>query len=306
MNNFTLYAISTLIWGSTWLAITFQLGSVDSGASVAYRFALAGVLLLIWCKLRKLRFSFSRGDHAWIALLGLAYAGNYGLIYYSEAHISSGLVAVAGSSMLFINIALARFIFGTRPTREMVLGSLLGMLGIVCVFWPELAKFTESGKSIWILGWPVLASFASALANMIATRNGQAGLPVLPVNALWMLWTALFTAVLVVLRGASFSFDWSVAYIGSLLYLAVFGSVIAFAAYLTLVNRIGSSKATYIAVVTPIIALILSTLFEDFSWHATTWFGVALSLLGNLLVIRRKAVRPSAPTLPANAKPAEI
>lgn len=306
MNNFTLYAISTLIWGSTWIAITFQLGTVDSGVSVAYRFALAGVLVLLWCTLRGQRLAFSLRNHAWIALQGLAYAGNYSLIYYSEVHISSGLVAVAGSSMLFMNIALARLIFGTRPTREMLLGSLLGMLGIACVFWPELEKFAVSGTSLWLLGWPVLAAFGSALANMIATRNGQAGLPVLPVNALWMMWTALFTGVLVLLRGEHFSFEFSAAYIGSLIYLAVFGSVVAFAAYLTLVNRIGSSKATYIAVVTPIIALVLSTLFEDFSWHGTTWIGVALSLLGNLLVIRRKPVKISAPSLPPAAKPAEI
>lgn len=295
MNNLMLYAVSVLIWGSTWIAITFQLGPVDTTASIAYRFAIAGAVILAWCTWRGTRFAFSLRDHVWIALLGLAFGLNYALVYFSEMHISSGLVAVASSSMLFMNIGLARLFFGTRPTPEMLAGAALGVVGIALVFWPELEKFAASGSSPFIIGWPVLAAFGASLANMVATRNGKAGLPVLPVNALWMLWTAVFMAGLTLVRGQSFGFAFTPGYIGSLLYLAVFGSVIAFGAYLTLLGRIGPGKASYVAILTPIIALVISTVFEGFTWHATTFAGIALSILGNVLIIRRKAPRLELP-----------
>lgn len=302
MNNLMLYAVSVLIWGSTWIAITFQLGTVATTASVAYRFALAGGLMAAWCAWRGQSFRFAARDHAWIAVLGLTFGLNYALVYYSEMHISSGLVAVASSAMLFMNIGLARVFFGTRPTPEMLMGAVLGVSGIALVFWPELAKFAGSGTSPWVIGWPVLAAFGASLANMVATRNGKAGLPVLPVNALWMLWTALAMIVLTLARGERFTFEWTPGYILSLGYLAVFGSIVAFGCYLTLLGRIGPSKASYVAVLTPIIALVLSTAFEGFTWHATTFVGLGLGLLGNVLVIRRRAPTISAALSPLAGK----
>lgn len=297
MSNLQLYLLSTLIWGSTWLAITFQLGTVNPEVSVVYRFTLAGLVMAAWCAWRGMGFRFALRDHVWIALLGAAYAGNYAMVYHAEAHISSGLVAVACSSMLFMNILLAFVCFGTRPSWEMLVGAGMGVAGIALVFWPELAAFAASGVSPWVLSWPLLAALGASVANMIATRNGQAGLPVLPVNALWMLWCAAFVALAAVLRGKPFAFEWTAGYVLSLSYLAVFGSIVAFGAYLTLLGRIGSSKASYMAVLTPIIALVLSTLFEDFSWHATTFAGVVLGLAGNVLIVRRKAPQPALPAV---------
>ncbi|MBI2380271.1 MAG: EamA family transporter [Gammaproteobacteria bacterium] len=304
MSNLQLYALATLIWGSTWLAITFQLGTVAPEVSVVYRFSLAGLLMLAFCAFRGMRLAYSLKDHAWIALLGLSYGLNYAFVYHAEAHISSGLVAVACSSMLFMNIALALICFGTRPSREMLAGAALGVAGIVLVFWPELRAFAASGESPWILSWPILAALGASVANMIATRNGHAGLPVLPVNALWMLWCAAAVAVYALSQGKAFSFEWTPGYVLSLTYLAVFGSIIAFGAYLTLLGRIGSSKASYMAVLTPILALMLSTLFEGFEWHASTYVGVALGLAGNLLIVRKKAPKLELPLEPLAQKQA--
>ncbi len=280
-----LYAIASLIWGSTWMAITFQLGSVDPAASVGYRFLIAGGLFLLWSRWRGESCVLPLRHLRWVALQGVLLFGiSYTLTYEAERHIASGLMAVLNSSMLLFNLAGMRLAFGRRLDGKSLLGAGLGGLGIVLVFWPELA--TVQDASSWIgVGCGLAAAALASMGNLVAQRNHQQGVPLLAGTG-WAMILGGGTALLIALiQGHPLSFDTSPAYIASLLYLALFGSVFAFAAYFTLIGRIGAGRAGYVAVAVPILALILSAWFEGFVWQLWTVLVIACAVAGNLIMM---------------------
>lgn len=280
-----LYAVASLIWGSTWMAITFQLGAIDPAASVGYRFLLAGVIFLAWSRLRGERCLLDAADLRWAALQGVLLFGiSYTLTYQAERHIASGLMAVLNSSMMLFNLVGMRLVFGRRFEGKSLLGAGLGCLGIVLVFWPELA--TVQGTSGWLgVAFGLAAAALASVANLVAQRNHQAGMP-LRAGTGWAMILGGGTALLIALiQGHALNFDMRPAYVASLLYLAIFGSVIAFAAYFTLIGRIGAGRAGYVAVAVPILALILSACFEGFVWRTWTVLGIACAVAGNLVML---------------------
>lgn len=287
VSTLNLFIISTLIWGTTWIAITFQIEGIAPEVSVSYRFALATILMLglAWMKRRRVWLSFP--EQRWMMLLGLLYAINYIFVYRAETQISSGLVAVAGSAILFFNIILSRFFFHHAITRELAIGALFGFSGIVVLFAPDIVAF--STQHIYGVCFSLISAFGASLANMVATRNSNVGISITTTNAWWMFWCAVFTAVAVPLTGNQFSFVSTPSYWLALFYLAIFGSVIAFSAYLTLLKRLGPGQAGYVAVLTPVVALIVSTLFEDLRWHWSMYLGVALIIAGQLLIIHHRS-----------------
>jgi drug/metabolite transporter (DMT)-like permease len=286
MSNLNLYAVTVAIWGSTWLAITFQLGVVPPSVSVVWRFALASLMLLAYAVWKRLPLRFSPRDHFWMALQGLLLFGiNYVFTYLSEQYLVSGLVAVTFSLMVFFNIVGMRIFFG-RPINPMgFLAAMLGVAGVGLVFWPELSRFSPSGHELRGVFFALAATTVAFLGSMVATQNQR--MPVVPVNGFAMMYGAIFVAVYAALAGNRFTFDWTFAYVASLLYLALFGSVLAFGAYLTLMKRIGADRAGYTAVAVPVIALVLSTLFEDIRWQVPMILGVGLCLAGNVLMLAR-------------------
>jgi len=289
MNNLGLYLAAVLIWGSTWLAITFQLGRVAPEVSVAYRFALASAMLFAWCAVRRLPLRYSWREHRWMATQGaLLFGINYVLVYLAEARISSGLVALIFSLIVFMNIAWSRVFLGVRSARATLVAAVLGVGGVALVMLPEIAL--GAGKSGAGLGVALAAAstVSASLGNIVSARNQKQGLPVIQANAFGMMYGAIFVAAYAAVAGRSFIFDASAAYVGSLAYLALFGSVLAFGAYLTLVGRIGADRAGYTGAMIPIVAIALSTAFEGLKWHALTLVGVALCLGGNVLVLRAR------------------
>jgi drug/metabolite transporter (DMT)-like permease len=290
-----LYIAAVLIWGSTWIAITFQLGKVPPEVSVAYRFALASLFLLLWCAVRGLRLAFSWRDHLWMALQGaLLFGLNYVCVYLAEGEINSGLVAVIFSLMVFFNIIGTRFFFATPLRPVALLGALVGVGGVALVFLPELAQVSEKGRPALGLAFALAGTLSASLGNMAAARNYGRGLPVVQLNTFGMLYGALFVALYAVAIGQPFLFDWSAGYLLSLGYLALFGSVLAFGAYLTLMGQIGADRAGYITVAIPIVALLISTLFEGLRWQIYTGVGIALCMVGNVLVLRRRKAKLAA------------
>lgn len=286
MQNYILYSITVLIWGSTWLAIKFQLGVVPPEASIAYRFALAAFLLMIYVYIRKLPMRFKLQDHFFFATQGLLlFSLNYILVYLAEQYLTSGLVSVIFSMIIVLNVIFGA-IFLRNPIRPRVVGgAALGLLGLILVFRPEITSFGPSdGRTLGIL-MGVGSVISASLGNIVSARNQRAGLPVIQTNAFGMAYGALFMFLLAITRGVDFNFDPSFAYVGSLLFLAIFGSIVAFSTYLTLLGRIGPDRAAYVTVLFPIIALILSTLFEGLSWSFSGIFGVILVLLGNAFVL---------------------
>jgi drug/metabolite transporter (DMT)-like permease len=288
MSNLNLYLAAVAIWSSTWLAIRMQLGLVPPSVSVVWRFALAALILLSYAAWKRLPLRFSPREHIWIAVQGVFLFGiNYIFVYASELYLASGLVAVICSLGLFSNILAMRLFFATRIAALGLLGAILGVAGVVLVFWPEMMQLTASSGAITGAIFALAATAFATLGTVAATRNHRNGLPVVQVNAWAMLYGALFVALYALVSGQDFAFDWSLRYTASLVYLALFGSVLAFGAYLTLMSHIGAERASYVAVAVPVLALVLSTLFEGVRWQTAMAVGIALCLAGNLLVLSR-------------------
>lgn len=295
MNNLSLYLVAVLIWGSTWLAITFQLGKVPPEVSVAYRFAIAGLLLLGWSVVRRRNLKFSVREHLWMALQGaLLFGLNYVLIYLAEVKISSGFVAVVFSLITFFNIAGTRVFFGTQVKRATILAAIMGVSGVVLIFLPEIRRSTGGTDVILGVALSVISTISASGGNLVSARNQRRGLPVVQLNTFGMLYGALFVAIYAAVMGRPFNFEPTAGYVLSLGYLALFGSVLAFGAYLTLVGRIGADRAGYAGAVIPIVALLLSVCFEGLRLHLGEMVGIALCVGGNILVLRgRAAAKPT-------------
>lgn len=289
MNNIQLFAGCVAIWGSTWLAIKFQLGHVAPEASVFYRFLLASVLLFAYCLARRLPLRYASRDHFWIALLGVfMFSVSYIFVYYAEEHVVSGLVAVGYSASPLLGMLGMRAFFGTPMTRVLALGSVLGIVGIALVFWPEFAKLEASRDVALGAVYTAIAVIVSTFGSLVAHRNHQSHLPLWQSMAWGMLYGSLFSLGVTLAVGKPLTFEATVPYVLSLLYLSILGSVIAFAGYLTLLKRIGAARSGYIGVMVPIVALVISAAFESFAWHALTFAGIAVSVMGNVVILREK------------------
>lgn len=299
-NNALLYIITVMIWGSTWLAIEFQLGVVAPEVSVFYRYALASLLLFGWCRARGLKLRFDRLAHGQFVLLGLLlFCLNYILTYYAQGHITSALSAIAFSTMLWMNILNARVFFGVRSGPRVITGSLLGIGGIVILFLPQVANLSLSDATLFGAGLSVLGAFVASLGNMVSQSAQKRGLPIIQSNAWGMFYGALLTGGIALAQGREFDFDLSAGYVLSLGYLAVFGSIVAFGAYLTLLGRIGAHRAGYAVVMFPVVALVLSFVFEGLEPSVNVLAGILLVMAGNVVVLQRGAGRPDSVCPPA-------
>lgn len=285
-----LYAATVLIWGSSWYAITLQLGDIHPVWSVAYRFALAAAMLLGFCLIARRRLRFSARDHGALALQGLLlFSLNYVLFYFVIGRLTSGIVAVVFSTIVFMNMVNAALIFRAPVQARVLVGAVLGLTGIALVFWPELAAFRATGSALTSLALALLATWVASLGNMVAVRNHRRGLPVIETNTFGMAYGTLFTTLAALVLGAKLDLEWSLPYTGSLIYLALFATVIAFGCYLSLLGRIGPDRAAYASVLFPVVALAISTLLEGYRWSAPALVGVTIVLLGNVLVLARSA-----------------
>lgn len=282
-----LYWICVLIWGSTWIAITYQLGIVEPVVSVAWRFVAAALLLFGICFVRDERLRYGRREHAWLALQGLLmYSAGYVCVYEAEARVVSGLVAVGYSASPIANMLCARLLYGTRLSRRVAFGGTFGIAGILLVFYPELARLSASPTALAGIALTAIAVSVQAFASAIAARNGERGIAVWPALAWGMTYGAIGCTAWVLLSGTPIAFDVRIGYILSWAWLTIFGSIIAFGSYLTLLGRIGTGRAGYIGVMVPVIALIISAFFENYRWTLATWIGIGLAVAGNFVAMR--------------------
>jgi len=286
--NTILFLIPTLIWGSTWYIIKFQIGDTDPLFSVGYRFALAGIILLLYARITKLNLSYSVRKHFFIALQGACLFGlNYWLVYMAEEHLTSGLVAVIFSGLIFMNVFLNSLFLKAPIRRNVVLGGSIGIAGIFLIFKDELQAFKLSDSN-FVAFLMTLASVTLASAgNILSAYNQKQKVPVIQTNAFGMLYGSALVISIALLSGKSFSIDLNFSYITSLLYLTIFGSIIAFSTYLSLLGRIGPDKSGYISMVMPVIALFISTFLEGYQW---TFYGIAglLLILGGIYMALQK------------------
>jgi len=286
MSNLALYSIAVLVWGSTWLVINFQLGEVAPEASVVYRYAIAAALLFGWSALRGLKLKFNLHAHLRFFTLGmLLFSFNYIATYSAQQYISSALNAVAFSTMMWMNVVNARLFFGTRIEPKLWLGAALGMAGIVTLFWPEISAISLSDTIFLGASLSLGGAFLASLGNMASKSAQDGGLPIVQSNAWGMFYGMLITALIAWRRDIPFTFEYTASYVSSLLYLAVFGSIVAFGAYLKLVGNIGPHKAGYAVVMFPVVAVILGVVFEGLELSANIGSGIALVLAGNLVIL---------------------
>jgi drug/metabolite transporter (DMT)-like permease len=288
MHNSLLYLVTVLIWGSTWLAIKFQLGVVAPELSIAYRFFLAAFILLVFCLIRRLSLRFSWREHLFIASQGFfLFSLNYILVYVAEESLTSGLVAIVFSTIIILNVVFGALFLRNLIQARVVIGGVLGIIGLGLVFWPELSAVDFSSEKIMGFGMAFAATISASLGNIISARNQRHELPIVQTNMFGMAYGASFMSLLAIIRGARLAFDPSFGYVSSLLYLSAFGSVVAFGTYLTLLGRIGPDRAAYVTVLFPIVALGLSTYFEGLVWDILRISGVILVIIGNAVALTR-------------------
>ncbi len=287
MNNPLIYAVTVLVWGSTWLAINYQLGVVPLEVSVFYRYALAALLLLGFCWVTGRTLRFSLAQHRLFAGVGaLMFCLNYLMAYAAQQYVSSALNALIFSCVLWLNILNARIFLKVRSEREVLLGAALGMLGIFVLFWPSLAAVDVSEAVLLGGACSLLGALSASLGNVLS-QHALTQLPVMQVNAWGMSYGALFNLLVCLGLGRPFLFDPSPAYVGSLLYLVLAGSIVAFVLYLTLVSRIGAHRAGYTVVMFPVVATLLAVVFEGLEISSWLLAGMALVLTGNIMILRQ-------------------
>ncbi|MCW8835186.1 MAG: EamA family transporter [Rhodospirillales bacterium] len=286
--NVLLYATVVVLWGTSWLAIRFQLGIVAPEVSVAYRFYIAASVMIAFCLLSGRRLGFPLREHASLALLGmLLFSTNFILMYLGGQYMATGLLSVVFSMLSIFNIANAAWMMGARVRPRVLVGALLGVCGIVLIFSPEVTAFRFGDAGIKGFIFAIGGTISASLGMVFSAKRAMAGRPLVQSNAWGMAYGALFMTLFALIAGKEFTFDPSWGYILSLGHLSIMATVIAFAAYLTLQVRIGSDRAAYASVMFPIIALTLSTLFEGYHWTTPALLGVVIVLWGNTLVLSR-------------------
>ncbi|WP_339768290.1 DMT family transporter [uncultured Paraglaciecola sp.] len=292
MSNLALFSIVSLIWGTTWIAITFQLGEIHPVLSVAIRFSLAAAILGIFCVVKGLSLRLPKHLHIKMAAAGLCFYGlEYSLLYLSQQYIISALVALMSSGMIYINVLLRRVLLKKPIRMEVVIGAAFGMFGIGLIFYPEFSRL--KADTLLVFGITLaLASFLFAgLGNVLSERILDYGTPVVQMN----FWAMSYGSIGILAFALVSDMDWVLPtrweYYLAISYLSIFGSVIAFGAYMKLVRQMGSDKTAYVVLVYPIVALLVSTIFEGYQWYLASLIGVFFVILGNAIAMGKLSIK---------------
>jgi drug/metabolite transporter (DMT)-like permease len=281
-----IYAVVVLIWGTTWYVIKFQLGVVEPEISLVYRFGLAAACVFLFARMTGSPLALSWRDHRFVALQGATlFCLNYWMTYLSTQYLTSGLVAVLFTSIIFFNIVNGRLILGMAIEARVLAAAGAGVLGVALLFLPELQAAMREPEIAHGAALALGATYVASLGNIAASRNTQASLPVLTVNAYGMAYGAAGLAVIAAIRGTPIDFDARWPYVLSLLYLSLAGTSLAFGLYLALIKRIGAARAAYTSVLFPVVALVVSTLFEGYRWSLPAAVGLAVLVAGNALAL---------------------
>lgn len=287
-----LLATCVLTWGTTWYVITYQIGRTPPEVGVALRFGLAAVGVLAWCAWQGIALRFSLADHARFALQGgFMYGVSYVCVYHAEQHLVSGLVAVGYSASPLVSGLGARLLFGSALTRRFVAGGALGIAGVALIFWTEFAKAAQSSGTALGAAFTLASVLLSTIGSLSASRNRIHRLPFWPALGFGMGYGAMAAALAAAVQGQSFALPAVASWWAALLYLAFAGSVMTFACFLTLQERIGPGPAGSVGVLTPLLALVVSTAFEGLRPDGLTAAGAALAVLGNVLMLGRLGVQ---------------
>ena len=294
MSNFILFLITLFCWSPTWFLIKFQLGYVDPLVSVLYRFILASIIIFIFLIINKKNLKFSISHHIWFLFFGTClYSINYVFFYLSNTYLISAFPAIVFSTVVIMNIIGERLYFKKKPSLKTLVGATIGMIGITIIFNNEIFNFSlENGAHLGLF-LALIGTFCASTGNMVHQRNLNNNFPPIQTIAYSMLYGSLVTFLVTQVRGSELLFEYSMRYISSLLYLSIFGSIFAFISYLKLLEQVGPGRAGYVGVVMPVIALIISTIFEKLEWQTDLIIGLPILIIGAILVINQNVKRAS-------------
>ena len=283
--NALLYALVVVIWGTTWIAITLQQQSgISVSVAVFWRFFISAMVLFAFVSLNRKLQKLAAQDHLFCMLQACCIFGfNFVCFYYAVQYISSGLEAVIFSMAVIFNTLNAKLFFAQQVSTRFYPAALFGVLGIVALFWHDVVGTTLNNHTLIGIGLCILGTYGFSLGNMISTRHQKHGLDIFTTNAYAMLYGALLMALISWFKQDDFFPSMQFSAVSALLYLAIFGSVIGFTAYFYLVGRIGAAKAAYSTLLFPLVALVISTLWEGYQWHFNAVIGVILILCGNAI-----------------------
>lgn len=287
------FAIVTLIWGSTWIVITGQLGTVPPTWSVTYRFLLGGAAMLIWAAFTRQPLGLDARGIGFAVLMGaFQFALNFNFVYRAEMHVTSGLVAVVFALLLVPNAVLARIFLGQRLGRQLVIGSLIAMAGVALLFLHEIRRDPLASGEVWLgIGLTLLGVLSASVANVMQATGTARAYPMATLLGWAMLLGAAMDGVFAWVTAGPPVFDPRPTYIAGVLYLGIVGSAVSFPLYFGVLRAIGPAKAAYSSVIIPVLAMLLSTLFEGYRW---SWLAAAGALLaGAGLVLALRARRPN-------------
>jgi drug/metabolite transporter (DMT)-like permease len=293
LRSWQLFAVSVLIWGTTWHAIVHQLVQATPEFGVAVRFMLAGLMVLAWAVVRGERLRFSPGQHALMALQGVfMYSVSYICVYHAEKHIPSGLVAVGYSAQPLVLGVATRLLWGVPLTGRFVVGGLMGVAGVALIFAPEFAQMSTHVRSAWGAAFTVTAVGLSSVGNLVASRNAQHGLPFVPVLGYGMLYGSVVSWAFAWSSGQPIVWPSDPMWWATLLYLSAFGSAVAFGCYLLLQQRVGVGPASTVGVATTVIALLVSVVMEGYRPGLLALTAAMLAIAGNALALGWKPGHP--------------
>jgi drug/metabolite transporter (DMT)-like permease len=283
--NALLYALVVVIWGTTWIAITLQQKSgISVSVAVFWRFFISAMVLFTFVSLSRKLQKLAAPDHLFCMLQACCIFGfNFVCFYYAVQYISSGLEAVIFSMAVIFNTLNAKLFFAQQVSTRFYPAALFGVLGIIALFWHDVVRTTLNNHTLIGIGLCILGTYGFSLGNMISTRHQKHGLDIFTTNAYAMLYGALLMALISWFKQDDFFPSMQFSAVSALLYLAIFGSVIGFTAYFYLVGRIGAAKAAYSTLLFPLVALVISTLWEGYQWHFNAVIGVILILCGNAI-----------------------
>ena len=289
MKNFILFLVTLFCWSPTWYVIKFQLGYVDPLVSVFYRFLIASIIIFIYLIFKKKNLKFSLNYHIWFLFFGIClYSLNYVFFYLSNTYLISAFPAIVFSTVVIMNILGEGFYFKKKPSLKTLLGATIGMIGIMIIFNDEVFNFSLTNGTHVGLFLALLGTFCASTGNMVHQRNLNNNFPLLPTIAFAMLYGSLITFIITQIRGTELLFEFTFSYIASLAYLSIVGSIFAFIFYLSLLERVGAGRAGYVGVVMPVLALLISTVFEGLEWQLDLIIGLPILIVGAVLVINQK------------------
>ena len=282
-----LYSMVVFGWSTSWLPLKWQLGVVAPEVSLLWRFVIAATVMFVISIYLRQSLIFHWRTHLRLALLGLCiFSTNFAFFYHGGKGVASGLLAVVFSSASLVNVLLTAVLGWSRPRIAHLLAAMVGLTGVVCLFWPELQL---SNTALTSLALCLIGTLFFCTGNMVSAACQKCGIPIFASASWGMLYGACYLALFSFISNHDFIIEPTAKYVLGLVWLALVSSVMTFAAYLSLIGRIGPSRAGYATVIFPVFALLISTVFESYTWSSLAFIGLGLVIFGNVIMLRARS-----------------